>query len=211
MKTTIKVKSLVIRLFFILIGVMVTGLGCALYLRAELGSDPVTAFVEGLGRTLGITAGMATNILYAVTLIALLLVDRKLIHLGTAIYAFLMGSFIDLFYYLVPFLTGADPSTWLRIVMILAGTLFIGVGLGFYQSAELGLGPTDGINQTIAKKTGLPYRYVRIIYDIIMTLGGWLLGGTVWFGTLLGAFAIGPIMVPSLEWGKKTIAKQLEK
>ena len=94
--------------------------------------------------------------------------------------------------------------------MILLGTVFIGIGLGLYQSAELGLGPTDGINQTIAKKTGISYRYVRIIYDILMTLAGWLLGGTVWFGTLLGAFLVGPIMVPAMEWGKRAIRNMLK-
>jgi uncharacterized membrane protein YczE len=210
MNKKLGLKSLILRLIFILIGVMGAALGCALYLRAELGSDPVTAFVEGLGRTLGVTAGMATNILYAVTLVALLIVDRKLIHLGTAIYAFAIGSFIDLFHYLIPFVVGGDPSMLIRIVMILLGTVFIGIGLGLYQSAELGLGPTDGINQTIAKKTGISYRYVRILYDILMTLAGWLLGGTVWFGTLLGAFLVGPIMVPAMEWGKRAIRNMLK-
>ena len=65
-------KMIILKCLVITLGVFLAGLGCASYLKAALGSDPVTAFVEGLGKTLGITAGAATNILNVSAFVILL-------------------------------------------------------------------------------------------------------------------------------------------
>ena len=202
-------RSLVVQLLFISIGVMGAALGCALFLHADLGSDPVTAFVQGLGISLHISTGMATNILNATAFIVLLVLNRSLIHLGTAVYTLTLGSFVDLFYSWINASVGPAPALWLRILFVLAGTLGIGIGLGLYQSAELGVGPTDGVNQTIVKRTGISYRVERMLFDVLMALFGWMLGGKVWLGTIVGALAVGPVMVPSISHGKRILAKFL--
>ena len=43
-------KMIILKCLVITLGVFLAGLGCASYLKAALGSDPVTAFVEGLVR-----------------------------------------------------------------------------------------------------------------------------------------------------------------
>ena len=76
-------KEIALRIGFILVGVMGAGLGCACYILADLGSDPVTAFVQGLGASLGGTPGLGTNILNGVAFVLLLIINRKLVHIGT--------------------------------------------------------------------------------------------------------------------------------
>lgn len=93
------------------------------------------------------------------------------------------------------------------VVVLAVGTLAIGFGLGLYQSAELGAGPTDGLNQTVVQKTGLAYKWERIIFDALMAFIGWLLGGTIFLGTIVGVFAVGPIMAPTIQWGKRRFAR----
>jgi uncharacterized membrane protein YczE len=183
--------------------------GCALFLAAGLGSDPVTAFVQGLGKTAHVSPGMATNILNITAFIFLVVFNRKLIHVGTLLYTFLLGIMVDVFSAGILVAAGADPVLFVRILMLAAGTLSIAGGLGLYQSAELGAGPTDGINQTIVAKTGLAYKWERIIFDVIMVIGGWLLGGTVWFGTIVGAVCVGPIMAFVLAWSRKNVIPRL--
>jgi len=200
-------KSMLIRCTVITIGVMAAALGCACYLFANLGSDPVTLFVQGLGLTLGISAGMATNLLNATAFILLLIANRKLIHIGTAIYTVLLGFLVDIFSRMLTAACGLDPSLALRIGLLVLGTLAIGVGLGLYQSAELGIGPTDGINQTIVAKTGMHYRWERMIFDAVMAGVGWLLGGKLSWGTIVGVVAVGPVMAQTLSLGKKMLAK----
>jgi uncharacterized membrane protein YczE len=183
--------------------------GCALYLLANLGSDPVTAFIQGLGKTLGITPGWATNLLNGTAFVILLVVNRRLIHIGTLIYTLLLGFMVDVFSFCIIRILGEAIPLPIRIGMLVVGTFSIAVGLGLYQSAELGIGPTDGINQTIVAKTGLHYRWERIIFDVIMVLSGWLLGGKVWFGTIVGAFCVGPVMAWTLDKSKKIIFRKV--
>ena len=160
-------KMIILKCLVITLGVFLAGLGCASYLKAALGSDPVTAFVEGLGKTLGITAGAATNILNVSAFVILLLCNRKLIHIGTAIYTLFLGMFVDACGKGLDVLLGPSPALWARVVVLAVGTLAIGFGLGLYQSAELGAGPTDGLNQTVVQKTGLAYKWERIILSLI--------------------------------------------
>ena len=200
-------KMIILKCLVITLGVFLAGLGCASYLKAALGSDPVTAFVEGLGKTLGITAGAATNILNVSAFVILLLCNRKLIHIGTAIYTLFLGMFVGACGKGLDVLLGPSPALWARVVVLAVGTLAIGFGLGLYQSAELGAGPTDGLNQTVVQKTGLAYKWERIIFDALMAFIGWLLGGTIFLGTIVGVFAVGPIMAPTIQWGKRRFAR----
>ena len=76
-------KMIILTCLVITLGVFLAGLGCASYMKAALGSDPVTAFVEGLGKTLGITAGAATNILNVSAFVILLPVSYTHLKLPT--------------------------------------------------------------------------------------------------------------------------------
>lgn len=200
-------KIITVKCLVITLGVFLAGLGCASYLKAALGSDPVTAFVEGLGKTLGITAGAATNILNISAFVVLLICNRRLIHIGTAIYTLLLGTFVDLCGKGLNAMLGPEPAIWVRVAVLVIGTLAIGFGLGLYQSAELGAGPTDGLNQTVVQKTGIAYKWERIMFDALMAFVGWLLGGTIFAGTIVGVLAVGPIMAPTLQWGKRMFAR----
>lgn len=198
-------RSIAVRYAIIITGVFLAGFGCACYMMADLGSDPVTAFVQGLGKALHTTPGMATNVLNASAFVALVIVNRKLVHAGTILYTLLLGMFVDASSGLLASVFGAGPPLIARVALLAAGTAAIGFGLGLYQAAELGIGPTDGINQTIVAGTGLSYRVERILFDAVMAAVGWLLGGTVFIGTIVGIAAVGPIMAPTITWGKKML------
>ena len=55
-----------------------------------------------------------------------------------------------------------------RVILIVTGTIALGIGLGFYQSAEFGCGPSDAFNQTMAKVLKMQLRWWRMIFDVIM-------------------------------------------
>ncbi len=203
-------KSMAVRCVVIAAGVFLAGFGCACYMKADLGSDPVTAFIQGLGKVLHVTPGMATNVLNISAFLILLIVGRGLIHIGTILYTLLLGMFVDVSSFLLGAALGDAPGLAARVIVLALGTVAIGFGLGLYQAAELGIGPTDGINQTIVKVTGLPYRVERILFDAVMAAAGWLLGGTVFIGTIVGIAAVGPIMAPTITWGKKLLNQEGE-
>ena len=191
-------RSILVRCIVIMIGVVIVGFGAAGYVTANLGSDPVTAFVQGLSNVFGISFGTAMNAFNIVCFVIILIFNRRLINVGTVLYTFTLGYFSDFFIALLERGMGDAPGMAVRIVVILAGTLALGVGLGFYQSAEFGIGPSDALNQTISAKTNIPLKWERIIFDVIMVIGGFLLGGVVFVGTIIGMVAVGPIMAPTI-------------
>ena len=191
-------RSIVVRCLVIMIGVVICGFGAACYVTANLGSDPVTAFVQGLGNVFHLSFGMAMNVFNAACFLLILIFNRKLINIGTILYTFSLGFFSDMFISLLNQGMGTSPGLAIRIVVIIAGTLGIGIGLGLYQSSEFGIGPSDALNQTISAKTKIPLRWERIIFDGVMVLGGFLMGGVVFVGTILGMLAVGPIMAPTI-------------
>ena len=152
----------------------------------------------GLGGKLGTSYGMTLNIVNIVLFVFLLIFNRKMIHFGTIIYTLLVGTFSDMFIAMLTGLLGEDPALPVKVVLLLLAVVTFAFGLGLYQSAQLGAGPIDGFNQTIAKWTKVPLKYERIGCDVLMALMGFLLGSTIFVGTILGMFAVGPIMGPTI-------------
>jgi uncharacterized membrane protein YczE len=69
----------------------------------------------------------------------------------------------------------------------------IGVATSLYIGAGLGPGPRDGLMTGLAKR-GRPIGVVRTVLELTVLAAGWLLGGTVGFGTILFALGVGPIV-----------------
>ncbi len=190
------VRSILVRCLVIMIGVAITGFGAAAYVMAALGSDPVTAFVQGMGIQLNLSFGMAMNIFNIAFFVIILILGRKLINIGTVLYVFTLGFFCDIFIAMLGGMMGPDPSLVIKAVVLILGTLALGVGLGFYQSAEFGCGPSDAFNQTMARITKIPLKWERMIFDAVMVVGGFIMGGTVFVGTIVGMLCVGPVMGP---------------
>ena len=197
-KSKYTTQSIAVRCFVIIVGVIIAGFGAAAFVTANLGSDPVTAFVQGLGFTLNLSFGMAMNVFNIVCFLIILVLNRKLINIGTIIYTFMLGYCADFFIALLNGLMGSEPSLLIRSVVIILGTIALGIGLGFYQSAEFGIGPSDAFNQTITSITKIPLKYERMIFDTFMVVCGYFMGGVVFVGTIVGMLAVGPIMAPTI-------------
>lgn len=192
-------RNIIVRCLVILAGTVVAGFGCAAYICAVLGSDPVSVLVQGLQGKLGLGSfGMAMNIYNIAFFVFLLFFGRKMIHLGTIIYTFLLGTFNNLFIALINSILGNDPSVAIRSVFLVLGVLALGLGLGIYQSARLGCGPTDGFNQIVSERLKIPLKWERVGCDVIMTVLGWFMGGVIGVGTILGMIATGPVMAPTI-------------
>lgn len=191
-------RSIAVRCLVILFGTVLAAFGCAAYVCANLGSDPVTVLVQGIAKQLNMDFGTAMNIFNITFFVFILIFSRKMIHIGTAIYAFLLGFFCNVFIDLLNGVMGSEAGIVLRVVILLLGVATLGLGLGIYQSAQLGAGPVDGFNQTMSGWTKIPLKYERIAFDVIMVVLGFLLGGVVFVGTILGMFAVGPIMAPTI-------------
>lgn len=179
------VLSAAVSLFF-------NGLGVFLTIRADIGAGPWDVFCLGVSRTLGILYGNASIAICVIILIIDILLKEP-IGLAMIVDSIVVGKSVDLFRSLdiIPV-----PRTLPGgIAMMLAGLVIEGYTQYFYMRTALGCGPRDTLLVGLKKRCRrIPIGVVSIGILSAVTLVGWLLGGPVGIGTILCAFASGPVM-----------------
>jgi uncharacterized membrane protein YczE len=180
----------------LLLGLFLFGAGSALQVQANLGLSPWEVLHQGIAARTPLSIGIAS---IAVSLVVLLLWIplRQPLGVGTVTNAVVIGLFIDLVIFLVP----TPEALAVRWLLLIVGILFVGIGSGFYIGVHLGPGPRDGLMTGIARR-GPSIRVARTAVEGSALLAGWLLGGTVGFGTVLFSLTIGPLVqffLPRLE------------
>ena len=177
------------RLIQLFIGLALYGVSLAMVLRAGLGLAPWDVLHQGLAERTGVSIG---SMLVIVSFIVLLLwiPIRERPGFGTFANAVLIGVSVD-----VTMLVLDDVTSWpMRILLMVTGVALNALATALYIGASLGSGPRDGLMTGLVRRTGRSVRLVRTSLEVGVLAAGWLLGGTVGVGTLLYAFAIGPIV-----------------
>lgn len=175
------------RLLRLYAGLVLYGVSDAMLLLAGLGVDPWDVLQQGLSRRLGLGVGTWAIIVGAAVLL-LWVPLRQRPGFGTASNVVVIGVVIDLVLALVP----APHGLALRGAVMVGGVVLNGIATGAYIGAGLGPGPRDGLMTGLAAR-GLSIRVVRTCIELTVLAVGWLLGGSVGVGTVVYAFAIGPL------------------
>jgi len=181
------------RLSRLMLGLFMFGFALAFMLRSGLGVDPWTVFAEGLSLVSGIRIGwivVGVGVLVLLMWIPL----RQRPGLGTVANALLVGPFMEVGLFVVE----TPPSLALRVIFFATGLLMIGLGSGWYIGSGYGPGPRDGLMTGFNVRFGWPLWAVRTGIEVTVVISGWLLGGTVGWGTIAFALLIGPIVQPAL-------------
>ncbi len=176
----------------ILIGLLIYSFGVYLTIYANIGLAPWDCLGMGIAMHTPLTYG-SVMVLIGVTAIIIQLLMKERIGFATVFDALLTGNLVQWF------LSGStnlrSQSIWLNICFMLAGFLLISVGTWVYMRAEMGCGPKDGLLIAIGKRMPkIPIGVVEILLWAVVTVFGWLLGGTVGFGTVISTFGAGGIM-----------------
>lgn len=176
------------RITQLLIGLFLYGIGISMIIRAALGSAPWDVLSQGIEMHVPLSFGVIT-ILLSIVVLLLWIPLRQKYGVGTILNALLVGPSADVGLWLIP----ADLELWLRIVLLPAGVVLIGMATGLYIGAHFGPGPRDGLMTGLHKRTGQPIWIVRTVLEVTVVAIGWALGGVVGVGTVLFALAIGPL------------------
>lgn len=171
------------------VGLVVFGIGDGFMLAANLGASPWALFHQGVQHQLDIPYGTAS----ALTSVAILLFWiplRERPGLGTICNAFVIGYATQATLAVV----GEPDSLEVRIALLVAGLLTVGLGIALYITTNLGPGPRDGLMTAIHDRTGIRVSRVRLSIEVVaMTLGA-LMGGTIGVGTVAFALGVGRSM-----------------
>jgi uncharacterized membrane protein YczE len=175
------------RLPRLLVGIVVLGFGIALTLQAELGVSPYDVLHQGLSDVTGLSFGAVVVLLGLLILLLWIPLGQRM-GLGTVINTLTVGWITDAGLEIIP----VPDEDLLRWLMLLSGIVITSFGMAMYIGAGLGPGPRDGLMTGIAAK-GYRLWMVRTVLEMVALSIGWALGGDVGIGTVLFAFAIGPL------------------
>jgi uncharacterized membrane protein YczE len=177
------------RLIQLFAGLVLYGFSMALMIRAGLGLDPWDVFHQGLFEHVGGSFGLVVNVVGAIALLLWIPLRQKP-GFGTIANIIVIGLAADASLALL----SAPESLPMQMAWLVSGIVLNGVAGGAYIGAGLGPGPRDGLMTGIVRRTGWPLRLVRTGIELAVLAVGWALGGTVGLGTVLYAFAIGPLV-----------------
>lgn len=188
--------ELAVRIVLLLAGLAVAHLGVTLFLESDLGSDPFNVLVQGLYRSLPwpewMTHGRVHLLISLLIVLALLVIARGYVRIGTLLCMALGGPIIDLWTVpLAPLFPDTLALPW-RLLALVAGCVILAFGMTVVIRSEAGTGPNDLVAVVLSDRTGKPFGPVRVAVDVLFALTGWLLGGVVGLGTLVCAGLVGP-------------------
>ena len=197
--------NLIKRLFLFFIGMSITQIGVALFLKTNIGSDPFTLFNQGLAFLLKRTPGNANMIILFVLFCIILLVERTRIKIGAIICVVGVGPIIDLGVKAVSFFPIASLNIVVKILLVVFGCILIAIGFSILSATNLGVAPNDIIPFIIKDKTKLEYRWIRMALDVSFLIIGFTLGGIFGIGTIISALLTGPCIQFCLPYGEKFV------
>ena len=184
------------RIVLLLVGLTIAHLGVTLFLLADLGSDPFNVLIQGLYRFFPwpgfMTHGYVHMGVSFLIILALLLVDRSYIRVGTLLCMVLGGPIIDVFSLLLGGIVGSRSPMALRLGALVVGCVILAFGMTIVIRSQAGTGPNDLVAVVISDKSRRKFGVVRIVVDVCFAFVGFLLGGTVGLGTIICAFLVGP-------------------
>lgn len=178
----------------IIISILLTGLGVALFVHANLGSDTLTVFVDGLHRVLDCSYGAASRIYNLIVLVIALIVSRKNIGWATIVYALSVGFTMDYFEKLLQPLQIQNADMITRLICVCLGQICFGITYALLIKYRRGMNQIDAISYAIVDKTGISFKWVRTGMDVLLLTSGWLLGGVVGVGSIIAMTTTGVLV-----------------
>ena len=173
-------------------GLFVFAFGVHLTIYANIGLAPWDCLGMGISFHTPLNYGLSMTLM-SVVILAVDLLLRERIGYGTIIDALLTGNFVQLYNDLNPL--PENRSLALGVAIMLAGFVFMALGMWIYMKAGQCCGPRDSLLVGLGRRLPkLPIGAVEILLWAAVLLLGWLLGGPVGIGTLISTFGAGAVM-----------------
>ena len=214
----INMKELFARVLILLIGLTIAHLGVTLFILADLGSDPFNVLVQGIFRSISnllnwsfITHGRVHIVICFIIILALLVVDKSYVKIGTILCMIFGGPIIDVFTVVLAPLFEITDSFLFKILMLALGCVILAYGMTIVIKSDAGTGPNDLVAVVISDKSKKKFSIIRIIVDLSFVIIGFILGGSLGIGTIICAFCVGPVAGHFLPVNEKIVNSILKK
>lgn len=200
------------RFMLMLIGVIVMGICVSVLKLTHFGTDPCSATNFGLCKLTGLSFGTIQVITASIYFLIVIFFDYSKLGLGTIGNMFVVGYVADFASYItndVLGITQIDSLMWRIVVMLITVFIFV-IAVALYINAGLGAAAYDVIPNIIFEKISrhkkIPYKVIRMGFDLFFTILGFALGGEAGVITVLMMLTLGPI----IEYVSKIVGKILK-
>lgn len=177
-------------------GVVLCAIAVGFFKCSLFGVDPFQCFAQGLwGRFF--KKGMSYGIFYTSVCFIMLIVDlfiaRSYMGVATLVNMFLTGYIVDFASAVITRFI-PEPNLAVRGIFLAIAVLVMCFASSLYMTSNLGVSVYDAIPIVIARKWSFPFKFVRIVCDLICVAVGTLSGLMPGMGTLITAFFMGPLI-----------------
>ncbi|MBQ6655458.1 MAG: hypothetical protein IJM79_08045 [Erysipelotrichaceae bacterium] len=188
-------KTLVISLIIGLIGTVAANFGIGCYYGCGLGTDPISVYVDGLHVISHLTYGQISTINNVILTILIIIFERKHLGIMTVLTVFISGPLIDIFNVMISGMFPLESTPLvMRMIMLAVALVTFAVGTGMIVACKMGIGCFSFLPIWLSDLTHISLSYTQMFTDACFLIVGWLLGGVVGIGTIVGVLGTGPIL-----------------
>lgn len=202
--------NMVKRCIMSLLSIIIMGFGISLFSVSGFGVDPFTSMNMNISSTLGISYGTYQLIVNAIIILFVVIVaHRGLVGLGTLFNMIGVGYACEFFEGAVrSVIADLSDNLIVRIGLLAAGIIVLCFSCSLFFVSNVGVGPYDSLGFMLSQKTGVSYKWIRVITDIAVILVGLVASGglhslfigdftgisNIGVGTIITAFMMGPLV-----------------
>lgn len=187
-------KNLYRRAAVLFVGILIMGIGVALFKISLMGNDPSTAFVIAIGDRIHVDFSIVLLVMNGIWFAAEIIFGKKYVGLGTFVNWFFVGPIASVCEKLILSQWEVPEAFAGRLIVMGIGVLVLSLSCAMYQTADLGIAPYDALSIMISEGGKWPYFWCRIFTDSVCAAAAFLLGGIVGPGTLVCALGLGPFI-----------------
>lgn len=184
------------RLIAVVLAVITMGFSLSFLVLVNMGTDPCTSMNLAISAKIGWSLGNWQAFLNVILFLIVISLGCNNIGFGTLANMFLVGYALDFFSWIWSHLlpSGLFDSMAVRIIVLIPSLLIFILAAAVYMNVDLGTAPYDAIPFILFTrlKEKIPFRFVRMAFDITVVIIGCCFGAKIGIVTVLMAFLIGP-------------------
>ncbi|WP_281659576.1 membrane protein [Halobacillus sp. Cin3] len=184
-------RTLVIKGFFYLAGLIVIAMGVTLTIKSNLGAGAWDAVNVGLTEQIGLTIGTWVMVIGGFLIVTNALIAKEKPDLPAVITILVLGNFID-FWMLQVFDTLVLEAFFMKLITLILGIVIIAIGVSLYLQPKFSLNPVDGFMVALQKRFGYSITKAKTMTESFALVLALVLGGPIGIGTIVILLGIGP-------------------
>ncbi len=173
-------------------GLALLALGMTLFMKTSLGAEPWALLYAGVSGFTGLDVGLTIQLIGIAMVLLVCVSERSLPKPGTLASFIVIGLFANFFAGLG--FNFSELGFLANLAAFITAVITASLGLGLYVAADLGEGNIELLQFFLAGRLKKNITAVRVVMDCSAALLGFLLGGPLGVGTVISAFAIGPLL-----------------